>query len=182
MSHPIRKCALTLVCILGLEAVEACVHRIHVTPVPPVSSGTPIDQSVRVNVPLLALEGADRMPGIIMLEWPAQDLREAVVEYGRQRGTFTAISEDQGSLVLTIRAWLWLRSREAYHYTVHLESDLGPAGQPPIKSYVVRQETVGSTIRWRTASDEDPIRQAVQAALDDLFMQIEEDAALFAKK
>jgi hypothetical protein len=137
---------------------------------------------VRVNVPLLALEGADRMPGIIMLEWPVKDLRQAVVDYARQRGTFSAINEDQGSLELTIRAWLWLRSREAYHYIVHLESDLGPAGQPPSKSYVVRQETVGSPIRWRTASDQDPIAKAVQAALDDLFVQIEEDAALYVKK
>jgi len=73
---------------------------------------------------------------------------------------------------------LWVRSREAYRYTVHLESELGPTGKLPVKSYVVEKEAVGSHVRWMTASDQDPIGTAVQAALDDLFMQIEEDAGL----
>jgi hypothetical protein len=104
------------------------------------------------------------------------------VEYARQRGTFRAAAEDQGSLTLTVKAWLWVRSREAYRYTVQFESDLGPTGRPPAKSYVVRKEAVGARVRWVTASDQDPIAAAVQAALDDLFMQIEEDAALYGKK
>jgi hypothetical protein len=33
-----------------------------------------------------------------------------------------------------------------------------------------------------TASDQNPISAAVQAALDDLFMQIEENAGLYGKK
>jgi hypothetical protein len=116
-----------------------------------------------------------------MLEWPAADLRRAIVDYARQRGTFRAVADDQGTLILTIKAWLWVRSRGAYRYTVRLESDLGPTGKPPVKSYAVQKESVGRRIRWTTASDQDPIAAAVQAALDDLFMQIEEDAALYAK-
>jgi hypothetical protein len=135
-----------------------------------------------VQVPLLALQGADRTPGIVLLDWPAKDLRQAVIEYARQRGTFTAVSDDPGSLELIVKAWLWLRSREAYRYIIHLEADLGPAGQPPIKSYAVRKETVGSRVRWLSASDQDPVAEAVQEALDDLFTQIEEDAALFGRK
>lgn len=122
------------------------------------------------------------MPGIAMLDWPARDLRQAIVEYGRQRGTFRAVDEDQGSLILTVNAWLWVRSREAYRYTVQLESDLGATGKPPTKSYTVRKEAVGSRVRWVTATDQDPIANAVQAALDDLFMQIEADAALYGKR
>jgi len=122
------------------------------------------------------------MPGIALLEWPAADLRRATVEYARQRGTFRAAGEDQGSLTLTIKGWLWVRSRETYRYTVHLESELGPTGKPPVKSYVVQKEAVGSRVRWVTASDQDPIGAAVQATLDDLFMHIEEDAALYGKK
>ena len=122
------------------------------------------------------------MPDIALLEWPAADLRRAIVEYARQRGTFRAAGEDQGSLTLSIKAWLWVRSREAYRYTVHLESELGPTGKLPVKSYVVEKEAVGSHVRWMTASDQDPIGTAVQAALDDLFMQIEEDAGLYGKK
>lgn len=122
------------------------------------------------------------MPGISLLEWPADDLRGAIVEYARQRGTFRAAAEDQGSLTLTVKAWLWVRSREAYRYIVQLESDLGPTGRPPAKSYVVQKEAVGPRVRWVTASDQNPIAAAVQAALDDLFMQIEADAALYGKK
>ena len=75
-----------------------------------------------------------------------------------------------------------MRSREDYRYIVHLESELGPTGKPAVKSYVAQKEAVGSRVRWVTASDQDPIGAAVQAALDDLFMQIEEDAALYGKK
>ena len=122
------------------------------------------------------------MPGVAMLDWPASDLRQATIEYARQRGTFRTVADDQGALTLTVRAWLWVRSREAYRYTVHLESDLGPTGKPPIKSYVVQKEMAGRRIRWVTASDQDPIAAAVQLALDDLFLQIEEDAALYGKR
>src|SRR5262249_44314816 len=126
--------------------------------------------------------GPDRMPGIALLDWPAGDLRKAIVEYAQQRGTFRAVGEDEGSLTLTVKAWLWVRSREAYRYTVQFESDLGPTRAPPVKSYIVRKEAVGSRVRWVTATDQDPIAAAVQAALDDLFMQIEEDAGLYGKK
>jgi hypothetical protein len=63
-----------------------------------------------------------------------------------------------------------------------LEADLGPTGKSPTKSYVVQKETVGSRVRWVTASDQEPIAAAVQAALDDLFAQIEEDAALYGRR
>jgi hypothetical protein len=122
------------------------------------------------------------MPDIALLEWPADDLRRAIVDYARERGTFRAAGEDQGALTLSIKAWLWVRSREAYRYTVHLESELGPTGKPPVKSYVVQKEAVGSRVRWVTASDQDPIAAAVQASLDDLFTQIEDDAGLYGKK
>ena len=159
-----------------------CTHNIHVTPVASTVSPATIDQILHVTVPQLALQGPDRMPGIAMLEWPAADLRRAIVDYARQRGTFRAVADDQGSLSLTVRAWLWVRSRDAYRYTVQLESDVGPPGKPPVKSYVVQKESVGRRVRLVTASDQDPIAAAVQAALDDLFMQIEDDAALYEKK
>jgi hypothetical protein len=141
-----------------------------------------IDQTLRVEVPLLALQGPDRMPGIALLEWPAADLRQAILDYARKRGTFIVADDNQGALTLSVKSWLWVRSREAYRYIVHFESDLGPTGKPPVKSYVVQKESVGSRIRWVTASDQDPIASAVQAALDDLFTQIEEDAALYRKR
>ena len=122
------------------------------------------------------------MPGIAMLEWPAKNFRSALIDYVRQRHTFSAVSDEQGSLTLTVKPWLWMRSRGEYRYIVHLESDLGPTDKPPIKTYVVRKEAVGSRVRWGTASDQEPIAEAVQAALDDLFLQIEEDAALYGRK
>ena len=166
-------------CILLLEA---CSHDIHVTPAASVPPTGTIDQTLRVEVPFLALQGPDRTPGIALMEWPAADLRNAIVDYAKQRGTFVAAGDDQGALTLAVKGWLWVRSREAYHYILHLESDLGPTGKAPIKSYVVEKETVGSRVRWVTASDQEPIAAAVQATLDDLFLQIEEDAALYGRR
>jgi hypothetical protein len=177
-----RHLALSLLCAWWLAALEGCTHYIHVTPAVPASLTGTIDQTLRVEVPLLALQGPDRMPGIALLEWPAADLRQAITDYATQRGTFLVGSDDQGAFTLSVKTWLWLRSRDAYRYTVHLEADLGPTGKPPAKSYVVEKETVGSRIRWTTASDQDPIATAVQAALDDLFTQIEADAALYRKR
>ena len=122
------------------------------------------------------------MPGIAMLEWPTKDFRSALIDYVRQRHTFSAVSDEEGSLTLTVKPWLWMRSRGEYRYIVHFESDLGPTGKTPIKSYVVDKEAVGSRVRWVTASDQNPIAEAVQAALDDLFLQIEEDATLYGRK
>jgi hypothetical protein len=174
--------ALTVLCGGCIVLLEACIHNIHVTPVAEGSLTRTIDQTVRVEVPFLALQGPDRMPGIALLQWPSADLRNAIVEYAKQRGTFLAAEQDQGALTLAVKAWLWVRSREAYRYIVHLESDLGPTGKASTKSYVVQKESVGSRVRWVTASDQEPIAAAVQAALDDLFMQIEEDAALYGRR
>ena len=122
------------------------------------------------------------MPGIAFLDWPVGDLRTAIVDYTRQRRTFASVSEDQGAFTLTIRAWLFIRSRGDYRYIVRFESDLGLTDHPPIKSYIAQRETVGSEVRWVTASDQTPIAEAVQAALDDLFQQIEDDLLLYGGK
>ena len=156
-----------------------CVHRIHVDPAPPAVSPTAIAQSVQVIVPFLALQGADHRQGIILLEWPAQDLQTAIIEYIHARKTFASVGEQPADLTLTVKAWLALRSQEKYYYLLHLESALGPSGKPPIKSYLAEKETVGSHVRWVTASDQTPIAAAVQAALDDLLSQIEADHLLY---
>ena len=170
--------SLLVVALLGLTG---CVHKIHVTPIAPLVSERHILQTVRIQVSSLELEGADHRPGIILLEWPVEDLRTAITSYIRDRHTFTAVSEAEGSLTLTIQALLRLRSRETYRYTVRFEADLGPSGTPPVKTYVVEKEAVGSHVRWVTASDQDPIRAAVQGALDELLTQIEDDAQLYRK-
>jgi len=72
-----------------------------------------------------------------------------------------------------------MRSRGTYRYRLRLESALGPSEKPPIKSYLVEKETVGSSVRWITASDQTPIAEAVQAAMDDLLSQIEADHLLY---
>lgn len=168
-----------IICVLyGFTLVwsTGCVHKIHVTPSPPLTAEKPIAESVQVLVPFLALEGADHMPGIGLLEWPAKDLQAAAIDYLQRRQTFSSVGDGPGSLTLTIKAWLTMRSRGAYVYKLRLESDLGPTGKPAIKSYLVEKEAIGSAVRWVTASDENPIRQAVQAALDDLAQQIEAEA------
>ena len=119
------------------------------------------------------------MPGIILLEWPAQDFRTAAIDYIHARQTFAAVGDKPADLTLTIKAWLIMRSHDSYRYRLHLESALGPADMLPIKSYLAEKETVGSNVRWITASDRTPIAEAVQAALDDLLSQIEADHLLY---
>ena len=119
------------------------------------------------------------MPGIALLEWPAQDLRTATIGYIQSRQTFASVGDKPADLTLTLKAWLTMRSRSNYHYSLRLESALGSSEKPAIKSYLVEKETVGSSVRWITASDQTPIAEAVQAALDDLLMQIEADHLLY---
>ena len=121
------------------------------------------------------------MPGIALFEWPAQDLRSAAIDYIQSRQTFTSVGDRPADLTLTVKAWLTMRSHGNYRYSLRLESDLGPSEKPPIKSYLVEKETVGSRIRWITASDQIPVAEAVQAALDDLLSQIEADHLLYRK-
>ena len=156
-----------------------CVHRIQVTPAPPVVSSITIGQSVQVIVPFLVLIGADHRKGITLLEWPAEDLRSATIAYIQSRQTFTSVSDKPADLTLTVKAWLTMRSRDHYHYTLRLESALGPSGNVPIKSYLVQKEAIGSSVRWVTASDHTPIAETVQTALDDLLTQIEVDHLLY---
>ena len=158
-----------------------CVHRIHVTSAPPAVSPVTITQSLQVIVPFLALEGADHRQGITLLEWPAEDLRSAMIDYIQSRQTFAAVGDRPADLTLAVKAWLTMRSHGNYRYSLRLESILGLSEKPSIKSYLVEKETVGSSVRWITASDQSPIAEAVQAALDDLLTQIEADHLLYRK-
>lgn len=167
---------------LFFTCTAGCTHRIHVVPTPPIVSPVTIAQSLRVQVPFLAVEGADHMPGITLLDWPAKDLQTAIVEYIQQRQTFSSVDSDEGTWTMVVKTWLWMRSRAEYRYTVRLEAELGPTGKQPIKSYLIQKEAAGSRVRWTTTSDQDPIAEAVQRALDDLLLQIEEDAGLLAGK
>lgn len=160
---------------------SGCVHKIHVSPEPRATASTAIPHSLQVVVPFLALEGADHMPGIGLLEWPSKDLRAAAIDYIQKRRTFTTVSGEPAELVLTIKAWLTMRSRETYRYTLRIESDLGPTGKTPTKSYLIQQAAEGSSVRWVTSSDQEPIAETVQAALDELLGQIESDAGLLGK-
>jgi len=119
------------------------------------------------------------MPGITLLDWPAQDLRSATINYIQSRQLFASVSDKPADLSLTIKAWLTMRSRGNYRYSLRLESALSPSGKLPIKSYLVEKEAIGSSVRWITASDQTPISEAVQAALDDLLLQIEADHLLY---
>ena len=156
-----------------------CVHRIQVTPAPATVSPITIAQSVQVIVPFLALKGADHRQGITLLEWPAQDLRSAAISYIQSRQTFTSVTDQPADLTMTVKAWLTMRSSGNYRYSLRLESTLGPSGKLPIKSYLAEKEAIGSSVRWITTSDQTPIAEAVQAALDDLLTQIEADHLLY---
>ncbi|MDF0643226.1 MAG: hypothetical protein P0111_04295 [Nitrospira sp.] len=167
---------------LALFSIPGCMHKIHVSPSPQMEAQATIPASTQVVVSFLSLEGADHMPGIGSLEWPAKDLRAAAIDYFTKRRTFHAVGNEPGSLTLTIKAWLTMRSRGSYVYKLRLESELGPAGEPAIGSYHSEKTAIGSNVRWVTASDREPIQQTVQEALDDLAGQIEADARLYENK
>jgi hypothetical protein len=122
------------------------------------------------------------MPGIALFDWPAQDLRSAAIDYIQSRQSFASVSDKPADLTLTIKAWLTMRSRGSYRYSLRLESALGPSAKLPTKSYLVVKEAVGSSVRWVTSSDQTPIAEAVQAALDDLLSQIEADHLLYQNR
>lgn len=173
---PVR-IVLTVYPILLLVLLSAgCVHRIHVNPAPEATASRPLPFDVRVEVPFIAMEGADHMPGIVLLEWPTEDLRDGIIEYVRKRETFRSADKENGELALIVKAWLTLRAPDHYIYHVHLEADLAKPSGPPLASYVASAQANGSTVRWVTASDQDPIRAATAQALDSLLSQIEADA------
>lgn len=162
---------------LLLLLAAGCVHRIHVTPVPETTAARSLPFDVVVQVPFVAMEGADHMPGIVLLEWPPEDLRDGIIDYIQKRGTFASAGTTNGGLILTVKAWLTLRAPDHYIYHLHLEADLGEPNEPPLVSYVASSQAKGSAVRWVTASDRDPIQAATSQALDSLFSQIEADRA-----
>ena len=160
-------------CVLFL--LTGCVHRIHVSPAPDTTASRSLPFHVGVEVPFVALEGADHMPGIVLLEWTPEDLRDGIINYIEKRGTFDSVGRENGTLVLTVKAWLTLRAPDHYVYHIHLESELGKRNEPPIGSYVASSQAKGSIVRWVTASDREPIQSATSQALDSLLSQIEAD-------
>lgn len=120
------------------------------------------------------------MPGIPLLEWPVKDFRRTLTEYFTQRQTFTSIGPDPTELRLVVKAWLTLRAPDRYLYRVHLESEVSVPGQSPIKAYVAEGEALGSSVRWVTASDQEPIAEATSQALQQLATQLEADRDLLS--
>ena len=168
--------------VLLLLVSTGCMHRIQVNPLPVQAASTSIPRSLGVVVGPPALEGADHRPGITLLEWPHQSLREAVIQYARHRRTFSSVVADSAELGMNMTTKLTLSSRQGrYHYHIRLQAELSEAGRP-IKTYRAEGAAAGSTARWVTASDRDPVESALTLALDDLFARIEEDRSLYGKE
>lgn len=172
---PVRIVRLICTNLLVLFLLTACVHRIHVTPAPDTTASRSLPFDVSVEVPFVALEGADHMPGIVLLEWPPEDLRDGIINYIEKRGTFASVGNEAEPFVLTVKSWLTLRAPDHYVYHLHLEAELAKRNEPAIGSYVASSQAKGSTVRWVTASDQNPIQSATSQALDSLLTQIEAD-------
>lgn len=125
------------------------------------------------------MEGPDHRPGIVLLEWSHLDLKQAVLRYLQQRGTFASVSYDPADLTFRVATKLTLTSRNGlYHYRIGLQAEMNKDDRL-IKSYRSEQTAVGSSVRWVTASDRVPIETALRAALEDLVGQIETDRQLY---
>ena len=163
--------------LLILTALPGCVHQIEVHPVPSHPASSSIPRSLQVAINSLTIQGADHMPGITLLEWRTPDLSRATMEYIRNRGTFASVSEGPADLAMRLTARLSMIARGPYVYHVRLQADMETVTEP-IKSYDVERSATGSSVRWITASDRDPIEEALQSALEDLLTSIESDRSL----
>ncbi len=170
----------SLLILLAFSTISTgCVHRIHTNPLPNGPSSVTIPRSLQILVSSVLLEGADHRPGITLLEWPSQDVRQAIIQYLQKRGTFAAVSGDRSDLTLNMTTKLALSSHQnRYHYRVRLQAEM-KEGDQLIKSYAIDQVVVGSSVRWTTASDRIPIDTALQQALEELTNQIESDQPLY---
>ena len=169
---------LLALCVTG----AGCVHRIQVTPLPISVSSITIPRTLQAVVSPIAMEGADHRPGIALLEWPHLDLKQAVLRYLQQRGTFTSVSPDPADLTLRVATKLTLTSRSSlYHYRIVLQAEMSEAAGV-MKSYRAEHTAAGSSVRWVTASDRNPIETALQGALEDLMRQVEADGALYLSR
>ena len=169
--------------LLGLCVTWAgCVHRIQVTPLSASASSITIPRTLQAVVSPIALEGPDHRPGIALLEWSHLDLKQAVVQYLQQRSTFASVSSDSADLTLRVATKLTLTSHSGlYRYRIGLQAEMRE-GARLIKSYLAEQTAVGSSVRWVTASDRDPIETALQAALEDLMGQVEADRSIYISR
>lgn len=167
--------------LLILTALPGCLRRIEVHPVPSHPASNPIPRSLQVTISSLTIQGADHMPGITLLEWRAQDLSRATMDYIRNRGTFASVSEGPADLVMKLTVKLSMTARGHYVYHVRLQADMETTTDPT-KSYDVERTAAGSSVRWVTASDRDPIEAALQLALEDLLTNIESDRSLYLVK
>lgn len=169
--------------LLFLALLPGCTHRIEVHPRPDQATNTPIPRSLHISVGELSVQGADHMPGITLLEWLPRDLSRATIDYIRQRGTFSSVSASEGpaDLAMKLTAKLSMTSRGPYIYRLHLHADVGTA-TAPVKSYEAERAATGSSVRWVTASDRDPIEAALQSSLEDLLTAIESDQSLYLVK
>jgi hypothetical protein len=161
---------------------SGCLHTIHVTPEPGTVAGDPIPLTLKVDVMGFALEGADHMPGIGLLEWTWQDFRQGVINYIEKRRSFRSVGTGPAEMTLSLKAALAMRSRDRYLYILRLEAALSSAKNPAIASYTVETQAAGSFARWVTASDRDPINRALQEALDELLTRIEADRHLMLEE
>lgn len=169
------KILLLITCV----AWAGCVHRIQVTPLPRNASSIIIPRTLQAVISPVSMEGPDHRPGIVLLEWSHLDLKQAVLRYLQQRGTFTSVSFDSADLTLRMATKLTLTARSnLYHYRIGLQAEMSE-GVRPIKSYRAEHTAVGSSVRWVTASDRDPVEIALQAALEDLMRQIEADRPIY---
>ena len=101
--------------------------------------------------------------------------------------TDTAPLQDAAELTRHIETRYHARHREQLPALVqlaervHLESDLAFSGEAPLKTYAAEGEALGSSVRWVTASDQEPIAEATAQALHQLATQIEQDREFVIK-
>ncbi len=179
-----------------LWLVSACSHVVYQpTPVVPTKSPLPYSAKVRlVNIESYVVEpGAtmiadprveNRVTGVgLPLSSNRKEWEKSVADYLADRKTFTYLSTDsQTDVDLSLRLSIYIdpgvQWKFNHMYVARAEAALVNPRSGRLLNYLGYGKAAGEVSRGGAGDDRDPMNQAVQSALNDLFGKVEQDARL----
>lgn len=166
-------------------------------PSPVVPTGSPLPYSAKLK--LTQIEAYTVKPGATMiadpqienhvtgvshsLESAKKQWEQSVAEYAAARKTFTYLAMDsQTDLDLIMRLNIYIDPGVLFTfnhvYLVHVDATLVDPHTGRLHSYRGLGKSTGDVVRGGKDDDQDPINNAVQSAMNDLFGKIEHDTRL----
>ncbi len=147
-------------------------RHIDIKPHPASTQHSPIPLSVRMEVPFDQNNGETSSITPISV-----DFKKAFLAYAKERGTFREVS-DAGleDLLLQVKSLFRLGTVPRFEYTFMITGILLRAKDgAPLGQYRAFQMAPGGDSRFSTEADRGPVNKAFNAAMDEIFEQIEGD-------